>query len=119
MFTDDQLRQMLYCCAEELRARVAGKRPGPQPWLRNLVRRLELEVVVSSSRQSDELDDARSVDDVWIGTSGAARILRWHPRKVQRCKTDLDGQMVSGKLVFSERTVRDYAEALSDARIPA
>ena len=39
----DELRQLLYCCGAELRARRVGKPPGPQPWLAKLIRRLELD----------------------------------------------------------------------------
>jgi hypothetical protein len=119
VFTETELRQLLFCCAEELRARALGKAPGPQQWLRNLVRRLELEVAVSSSRQGCGDDDAASEHDDWIGTAEAARILRWHPRRVQRLASDLDGRKVSGKLVFSERVVRQYAEGLTDDRATA
>jgi hypothetical protein len=119
--TDAEVRQLLYCAAEELRARAAGKPPGPAPWLAKLVRRLELEVAVSSTRQQSggggtELNHE---DDDPIGTVEAAAILRWDIRKVQRRATDLDGQRVSGRWVFSETTVRQYGEALTDARTVA
>jgi hypothetical protein len=106
---------MLYCCAEELRARAAGKPPGPQPWLRNLVRRLEMEVALSSSRQDEHGDMPRSDhDDEWIGTVEAARILHWHQRQVQRRAADLEARKVAGKLVFRAATIHEYAEALKN-----
>lgn len=117
MFTDTELRQLLYCAAEELRARVRGKRPGPQPWLRDLVRRLELEVAVSSSRHDERCDLQLCEHEIeWIGTTQAASVLGWHERHVQRRATDLDGQKVAGKWIFRATVVRNYAEALNDGR---
>jgi hypothetical protein len=114
--SDDEKRQALFCCAEELRARAAGKPPGVQPWLARLVRRLELEVAVSSSRHDDRDGSSRSKGDEWIGTAEAARILGWHPRRVQRHAADLDGRKFPTQLVFRESAVRDYAEGLTDGR---
>ncbi|MGH3968897.1 MAG: hypothetical protein ACRDTV_12485 [Mycobacterium sp.] len=115
-FSAAELRQMLYCCAEELRARTQGKPPGPQPWLRNLVRRLEGEVAVASSRQESDGQQPHSEHEVWIGSRQAARMLGCGLRTIQRRANDLDSQLVAGKLVFRESVVREYAEGLTDER---
>jgi hypothetical protein len=111
--TDVEVRQSFYCIGEELRARAAGKPPGPQPWLVKLARRYWLEV--SSTRQ--QFDGGRPElsheDDNPIGTVEAASILRWNIRKVQRRSDDLDGRKIGGRLVFSESAVREYAGALT------
>jgi hypothetical protein len=113
-FTDDEKRKTLFCCAEELRARAAGKWPGVQPWLVRLVRHWELEVAVSSSRQEWEGSDSESEHE--IGTAEAARILGWHPRQVQRRAADLDAWKFAGALVFRRSDVEQYAEGLTDDR---
>jgi hypothetical protein len=86
-------------------------------WLVKLIRRLELEVAVSSSRHEWDCVDSESEHDDWIGTADAARLLGWHPRQVQRRHADLNGRKVSGKLVFRESVVREYAEALTNERL--
>lgn len=114
MFSDPEIRQLLYCCAEELRARTHGKPPGPAPWLRNLVRRLELEVAASSTRQASERDESCSEhDEVWIGSLHTAQMLGWDIRKVQRRAADFGGQKVGARWVFRESAVREYLEGLT------
>lgn len=115
------LRLALYCAAEELRARRAGK-CRVQPWNAELVRALELEVALSASGQevSDNMSPSlHEIDDEWIGTLEAARILRWHERQARRRATDLEARKVAGKWIFHAATVRQYAEALNDDGIPA
>lgn len=116
--TGVDLELVLYCCSAELRARRRGKPPGVGRRLDSLVRRLELEVAVSRSRQESEgvETDSGYDDDEWIGTREAARLLRWNVRKVQRRKADLDGREVAGQLIFPARAVREYDEALTDGR---
>src|SRR5690242_8546211 len=116
MFSSNELRQILYCCAEELRARTAGKSPGPQPWLARLIRHLELELAVSSSRQFESEDVAPLVCDDCVGSREAATILGWHGRLVQRRAAEFDGQHINGRLVFRARSVADYAEGLTSGR---
>jgi hypothetical protein len=116
MFTDTQLRQLSYCVAEELRVRMAGKPPGPQPWLRELLSALHNAVAMSPSRHSGDGRDADSDhDDRIIGTPAAAEILGWTTKQVQRRTADLDGQKVGGKLMFRATAVAAYAEALNGA----
>lgn len=118
-FTGAELGQILYCCAEELRARQRGKPPGPQPWLRNLVRRLELEVAVSPTRQEKNRDTTDLGHDSWIGSQLAAKLLGWDIRQVQRRAADFDGRKVGARWVFREAAVREYAEGLTNGRLTA
>ncbi len=106
---DTETRQLLYCCAAELRARAQGKPPGVQPWLTRLVRRLEQEVALASSRQDDATDQPfwDGDDDEWLGSAQVARVLGWSLRTVQRRAADLDGQKVGGAWVFREDVVRE------------
>src|ERR1700694_4900350 len=91
-WNDAELRQLLYCVGYVLRDRRNGKPPGPQPWLAKLIRRLELEVAVSSSRHETDCDqtDLDDEDDWvdWIDAKQAVGILRWNIRKVQRRAED-------------------------------
>jgi hypothetical protein len=114
--SDGELRWLLYCTAEELRARARGKPPGPQPRLVNLVRRLELEVAVSSTRQEADYETPESEHEVWIGSHLAAQELRWDIRQVQRLASDLEGRKVAGRWIFPESVVQQYAEGLTDDR---
>ena len=113
-----ETRQILYCVAEEHRARAAGKPPGVQPWLSRLLQRVELEVAMLSSRQSEQpaTSDLDHASD-WIGSQQVSRILGWNIWTVQRRANDLDGRKVAGKYVFRESVVRDYAEGLKDGRL--
>lgn len=43
--TPRQWRHVLYCTAEELRDRRAGKSPGVRPWNAEIIRAVELELV--------------------------------------------------------------------------
>lgn len=115
-YSETEVRKLLYCCGQELRARAAGKPPGPQPWLVNLIRRLELDVALSSSRQSDDHDPSDLDHDDWVGSQQVCDILGWNIWTVQRRASDLEGRKVAGKLVFRERAVLQYAEGLTDAR---
>lgn len=107
-----ELRQLLYCAAEELRARQRGKPPGPQPWLRNLVRRLELEVAVSGSRSRHQTDcgEPQSDADERISARQAATMLGLSKRQVQRLAADLDGEIIDGRWLFSRTAAEDYAK---------
>ena len=113
-----EVRQLLYCCAEELRARARGKHPGPQPWLSRLVRRLELEVALSRSRQ-DEGGETSCSNHEWICTRDAATRLGWTARQVQRRAADLEGRKTSAGWIFPAAAVDEYAEAMTDGRTVA
>ena len=114
--TPRQWRQLLYCSAEELRERRAGKPPGVQPWNAELVRAVELELAVSLAGQENTDDESTLGHENWIGTEQAAEILGWHVRTVRRRRNDLGGRKVAGALVFRESVVRQYAEGLTDGR---
>jgi hypothetical protein len=113
VYTEAELSQLLYCCSEELRARRAGKPPGEQRWLRDLVRRLELEVAVASSRQESQGQRQDCTYDVWIGSRAAAQMLGCSLRTIQRRANDFDAQQVGGKLVFSQNAVTEYLEGMT------
>jgi hypothetical protein len=113
-FTTEELRRMLYCCAEELRARAAGKPPGVRPWLTALVRRLELEVAVS--RSGHEFDCGEPQLETWMSAREAAIELGLSKRQTQRLSDDLDGQFVGGRWVLPRSAVMAYAEGRRDGR---
>ena len=115
-FSDGELRYLLYCCSAELRARRAGKPPGVQRPLVDLVRRLELELAVSDVRQEQDGGVSGSEYEA-IGSQEAADILGWTTRQVQRRAADLDGRKTNPRCwVFPKRSVLDYREAMSDGR---
>lgn len=119
-FTPDELRHLLYCASEELRARNAGKSPGPAPWLRNLVRRLQLEVAVSESGHPiDDADPESEQQDERITARQAAAILGLSKRQTQRLANDLEGELIDGRWEFRLSAVTEYAEGLTDARSTA
>jgi hypothetical protein len=109
MLTERQWRQLLYCTAEELRARRAGKSPGVQKWNAELIRAVELELALSAPGQEPGTNESALSHD-WIGSDQAASILGWHVRTVRRRRAYLDGRKVAGALVFRESVVRQYAE---------
>jgi hypothetical protein len=103
----------LWCAQEELNARRNGKTPGVQPWNAELVRALDLELRVSSTRHEWDCTASESDHDDWIGTAEAARILQWNVRRIQRRADDLDGRKIGRQLMFRESAVREYAEGLT------
>jgi hypothetical protein len=115
-FSTDELRKMLYCCASEMRARRSGKPPGPQPWLSNLIRRLELELAVSDSGHDFGWGATDLNHDSPISAREAGVILGLSKRQVQRLAADLEGQLIDGRWIFPESIVKEYAEGLTDAR---
>ena len=112
-------RLCLWCAQEELNARRNGKTPGVQAWNAELVRALEMEVAVSSTRQQDcdGQPNCHCEHDDWIGSVAAAQILGWNIRDVQRKSADLDGRKFAGKWRFRESAVLQYAEGLTNGRL--
>lgn len=110
-FSENELRNLLWCCGAVLRGRRAGILPGgEQRWLRELARRVELELAASSSRQDSDRGEQYSDYDRWIGSQQTAAILGRDLRWVQRHAAELGGRKVAGALVFRESTIRHYAE---------
>lgn len=119
-FTERDLGQLLWCVCAVLRARRDGILPGgEQRWLRDLVRRIELDLAVSRSRQQSDGDEEHSDCDEWIGSQRVAAMLGRDLRWVQRHAADMGGQKVARQLVFRESAVRDYVEGLNDGRSSA
>ena len=98
-FSERDLGQLLWCISAV-----------QQRWLRDLLRRIELDLAVSRSRQEPDGDEQDLRHDEWIGSRQVAAILRWDIRRVQRQAADLEARKVAGKLVFRNSTVRKYAE---------
>ncbi|WP_207358222.1 hypothetical protein [Mycolicibacterium sp. S2-37] len=108
-------RAVLHLVGALIRERAVAGRPCPHDVLA-FHRRLAEAVEVSSRRQCEatcreELGESR------IGTRQAAALLGWGPRRVQRHVADLGGELVAGRLVFDERAVIEYANALRDREI--
>lgn len=114
MFTRDQLHQLSYCVGEELRARMAGKRPGVQPWLRNLVHHLDLAVAMSESGHRNHCDTTQSDVKDLISAREAAAILKLSKRQAQRLGPALGAEVVDGRWLFPRRAVEDYAKGRHD-----
>jgi hypothetical protein len=112
---DDEVRQSAYCIGEVVRARRRGPGAVP-PWLSRLIRRYELEIATSRSRQDQGPGMQPSEHEQWIGTREAAATLGWTSRRVQRHAADLEGRKISGKLVFRASVVVEYREGLTDVR---
>jgi hypothetical protein len=113
--SDDEVRQSFYCASEVLRARRRGAGP-VLPWLVKLVRRYELELATSRSRQ-DHAGGMQPLDhEKWIGTREAAAILGWTSRQVQRRAADLEGRKSSAGWIFLASNVIEYSEGLTHAR---
>lgn len=105
------LRLALWCANQELLFRRTGQRL-QRPvlsWNAELVKSLELELSSSRQDESDGVSLSDHEECIGIGTVEAARILGWGIRRVQRHAADLEGRKVSGKFVFPEAAVRDYA----------
>jgi hypothetical protein len=103
----DEIHAALFVVSRFVYARGHAGRPVP-PSVRALHDRLKL------SHGRHETSPATEESNVWIGTRLAAQWLGWHPRRVQRHRRDLDGQLVGGRLVFPARAVRAYANAQHD-----
>lgn len=117
IYSVSELKQLLYCCAAEDRARKAGKPPGPQPWLSRLIRRLELDIATSADGSDVGCGSEESVEKAPISAEDAAGLLGCSTRYLRYIATDLDGVKVSGRWVFNEDIVREYAEERRGGRV--
>ncbi|MCW2652678.1 MAG: hypothetical protein JWR32_3654 [Mycobacterium sp.] len=120
--TPRHLRQALWCAGAVRESRATGK-PVPGPllaWNSEVVRALELEVALSSTRQPRQQTDCESAElrdaVAWVGAALAASILGWDLRKVQRRASDLSGRKVAGRWIFPETIVREYTAVVTDER---
>jgi hypothetical protein len=110
-FTDTELRYLLYCGSQELRARRAGKAPGVQRPLVELVRRLQLEIATASqSGHESEDGQPQSEVDAWITARQAAAMLGLSKRQTTRLAASLGGRLIGGRWLFSASAVHDYAK---------
>jgi uncharacterized membrane protein YccC len=110
VLTERQIRHALYCAAEELRARQAGKPPGPAPWNHDLLRALKHELALTHSRRAKPESETQSThDDHEIGTAQAAQLLGWPRRRVQRRAFELGGRPVAGRFLFDRNDIEQLA----------
>lgn len=113
-----ELKQILYCCAAEDRARKAGKPPGPQPWLSRLIRRLELDIATSADGSDIGCGREESVEKAPISAAEAAALIGCSSRYLRYiAEADLGGVKVAGRWVFNEDMVREYAEERRGGRV--
>jgi hypothetical protein len=115
MLTTRQWRQLLFCTAEELRARRAGKAPGVRPWNAELVRAVELELATSESGSEMDWGHEQSEAKV-ISARQAADIIGCSSRYVRDIADELGGMKVDGRWVFDEDNVLAYAERRRNGR---
>lgn len=116
--TPRQWRQVLYCTAEELRARRAGKTPGVQSWNAELIRAVELELATSASGTESDCTDVSSETKAPIGVRQAAAILDCSTRYVRAIAEEkLGGMQVDGRWLFNEDDVMAYAKGQKHGRI--
>jgi hypothetical protein len=113
-----EVRACLYAVSQFRRAAVMGGRRVP-PSVAALADRLdrELRLGMSPTRQENDsatrqLEPERPAE--LIGTTQAAKLLDWIPRRVQRHQADFDGRKVGGRLVFNASVVREYARGLEE-----
>lgn len=105
-----EARAIAIVLSDVIRDYAKAGRPTPRRVVA-LYRRIDQACSVSSRRHvervcREELGDKR------IGSRQAAALLGWNVRRVQRLRADLGGELVGDRLVFDERAVREYAEAL-------
>jgi hypothetical protein len=96
-------------------------RPGrtvPQ-WLNDHLNRMDDAFRMSSTGQESGNDTRELKSDELIGSRETASILGWTQRQVVRLQSDLDGQIISGRLVFIRSTVLEYAEGRTHDRTNA
>jgi hypothetical protein len=116
MLNDRELKLLLYCAAEEKRARENGKCP-VQKWNGELIRRVELELAVSRSGHESDCDAEES--DAWLSAREAATQLGLSKRQTTRLAADLDGRIIDGRWIFSADAVTEYAKGRNDDRSTA
>lgn len=110
MLNDDQLRKCLFCAVEERQARERGKPPGLARWNDELIRALTEELALSRTRQHDNAFQPHSKHEEWISAREAAEMTGWSLRRVQRHAAKLGARKISGRLMFSENTIREHIE---------
>lgn len=107
----DEVRAAYHAVAEFRRARALAGRPCP-PQLEQLYRRLDTAYRVPLSPTRHESHCLAGKSNAWLGTQLVSDMLGWNLRRVQRHAADLDGQLVSGRLVFPAASVEAYRKAL-------
>jgi hypothetical protein len=92
----EEIRATYYAVSAFDRGRALAGRPVP-PSVRALLDRLDLAIRCPVSSTRHEMYGGRGeLEEEWIGTALAAKVLDWHPRRVQRRAADLDGQAHRG-----------------------
>lgn len=112
ILTGTDIRAAYWCAASVIRGRELHNHEVPPP-VRALFNRLDAEVRLSRTRHESSSDRPQSEQDL-IGVAEAAAILGWSVRKVQRLASDLDGEMVACRWIFSRSTVNEYREGIAD-----
>ncbi|MCV7285353.1 helix-turn-helix domain-containing protein [Mycolicibacterium wolinskyi] len=113
--TDDEVQAALYCVVEVVDRRRRANIPVP-PWMIQLARRLNLTSALSDRGHELDSGGEQSEPERLIGTREAAAILGFSPRHVRRIAGDLDGETISGRVLFSLSTVAEYAQEKTDGR---
>jgi hypothetical protein len=65
--------------------------------------------------ESDRVGAALDTDDL-VTTGEAANLLGLSDRQTRRLRSDLDGEMVAGRMVFRRATIIEYAQERRDGR---
>lgn len=104
---DAEVHAVIQFLTGVIRERAIANKATPAE-MRKLCAALSHRLNVSQRRQSEALRRLE-FGVSRIGTARAAELLGRGTRWVQRHAADLDGVMVADRLVFDERTVRDYA----------
>ncbi|ULP45942.1 hypothetical protein [Mycolicibacter virginiensis] len=107
------IRAAYFCVAAVIRGRELHNHEVPPP-VRALFNRLDAEVRMSRTRHESASDGRQSKHQDLIGVAEAAAVLGWSTRKVQRLAADLDGEMITGRWIFSKSKVDQYREGLAD-----
>ena len=109
--SDDDVERALYCVNETVDRRRRAGIPVPG-WMMRLGRLLDLASLTSdtAARGHETGCSSEQSEEMFIGSVETARLLGLSTRQVRRLRGDLEGESVSGRLVFRAAVVNEYAE---------
>ncbi|WP_157561127.1 helix-turn-helix domain-containing protein [Mycobacterium sp. E802] len=109
--SDDDIEHLLFAVNEALSFRQRHHMP-ILPWMIPLANRFNLTSLTSGMSPTGHESDSGSsaLESSLIGTNEAADLLGLSTRQVRRLTADLDGENISGRIVFKRSTVTEYAQ---------
>ena len=112
----DEIQAAYYGLAQFVRQRaIAGR--GCPPAVTALYRRIDTVIRAPSvSESGHENGSGAEQYNVWITAAQAAPLLGLSKRQTQRLAADLGGQLIGGRWLFNQETVREYAGERTSSR---